>query len=163
MTAIGTAVAGEWRVDHEAVSFGMVGIRSRWRLVSLRLLFVATLLVGCSRPPRFAPVSQADRTTVASFFGTLKHDPALFLVIRPDRLASGTAPIEKLLGSLEPAEREGLRGSLHDFFASDHADGLRQFSRIFADGVPKDLQGWDERRPILAAFDGTDTDEDLSL
>src|SRR5436190_21948232 len=112
MTAIGTAVAGEWRVDHEAVSFGMVGVRSRWRLVSLRLLFVATLLVGCSRPPRFAPVSQADRTTVASFFGTLKHDPALFLVIRPDRLASGTAPIEKLLGSLEPAEREGLRGSL---------------------------------------------------
>jgi hypothetical protein len=163
MTAIGTAVAGEWRFDHEPVSFGMVEVRSRWRLVSLRLLFVATLLVGCSRPPRFAPVSQADRTTVASFFGTLKHDPALFLVIRPDRLASGTAPIEKLLGSLEPAEREGLRGSLHDFFASDHADGLRQFSRIFADGVPKDLQGWDERRPILAAFDGTDTDEDLSL
>ncbi len=99
---------------------------------------------------------------IAKFVGTLKYDPALFLVIRPDRLSAGVVVIERLLRSLKPAELEGLYRGLPDV-SSNSASGLWQLARIFADGVPKDVRGWDQSRPILAALDGTGRDEDLSL
>jgi hypothetical protein len=93
---------------------------------------------------------------------TLKHDPALFLVIRPNRLEAGTGAMERLLRSLKPAELEAFERTLPDI-ASSNAGGLWQLARILADGVPKDIRGWDRRRPVLAAFDGTGREEDLSL
>ena len=129
---------------------------------SLFLVAADPPLASCRQPPRPAQISQAERSAIAQFIGTLKHDPALFLVIRPNRLYAGAEAIERLLRSLKPAELEALYRALPEV-SSNGASGLWQLARIFADGVPKDLRGWDQSRPILAALDGTGRDEDLSL
>ncbi len=120
------------------------------------------MVVGCKRAPRTVPVSETDRIAIARFVGTLKHDPTLFVVIRPDRIEEGTGAIERLVDSMKPAEQEAFGRTLPEL-PPDSATGPWRLARIFADGVPKDLRGWDRKRPILAAFDGTGRDEDLSL